>query len=42
MTGKLKLNGDMGKAMKLEKLMGKMHGTRGYHTLTFNANAGNV
>jgi len=32
MTGKLKIKGDMGKAMKLEKLMGKMQ-TRGMHTL---------
>ena len=32
MTGKLKLEGDMGKAMKLEKLMGKMQ-TRGIHTM---------
>merc|ERR1719151_57149 len=32
MTGKLKIEGNMGKAMKLEKLMGKMQ-TRGYHTV---------
>merc|ERR1712045_121986 len=32
MTGKLKLEGDMGKAMKLEKLMGKMQ-TRSMHTM---------
>ena len=32
MTGKLKLEGDMGKAMKLEKLMGKMQ-ARGIHTM---------
>jgi len=32
MTGKLKLQGDMGKAMKLEKLMGKMQ-TRSMHTM---------
>jgi len=32
MTGKLKIEGNMGKAMKLEKLMGKLQ-TRGYHTL---------
>ena len=32
MTGKLKLEGDMGKAMKLEKLMGKMQ-TRSFHTM---------
>ena len=33
MTGKLKLSGDMGKAMALEKMMKKMN-TRGYHTLS--------
>ena len=32
MTGKMKIQGDMGKAMKLEKLMGKMQ-QRGYHTM---------
>jgi len=32
MTGKLKLEGDMGKAMKLEKLMGKMQ-TKSFHTM---------
>jgi len=32
MTGKLKLQGDMGKAMKLEKLMGKMQ-ARSFHTM---------
>jgi len=32
MTGKLKLTGDMGKAMKLEKLMGKMQ-TKSFHTM---------
>eukprot|EP00092_Neocalanus_flemingeri_P001764 GFUD01001882.1.p1 GENE.GFUD01001882.1~~GFUD01001882.1.p1 ORF type:complete len:569 (-),score=147.19 GFUD01001882.1:147-1853(-) len=31
MSGRLKISGNMGKAMKLEKLMGKMS-TRGYHT----------
>jgi len=31
MSGRLKISGNMGKAMKLEKLMGKMQ-TRGYHT----------
>jgi len=31
MSGRLKIAGNMGKAMKLEKLMGKMQ-TRGYHT----------
>lgn len=35
MTGKLKLQGDMGKAMKLEKLMGKM---RPYSTMAANNN----
>ena len=35
MTGKLKLQGDMGKAMKLEKLMGKM---RPYSTMASNNN----
>ena len=33
MTGKLKLAGDMGKAMALEKMMKKMN-KRGYHTLS--------
>ena len=33
MTGKLKLAGDMGKAMALEKMMKKMN-NRGYHTLS--------
>merc|ERR1739848_371464 len=32
MTGKLKLEGDVGKAMKLEKLMGKMQ-TKSFHTM---------
>merc|ERR1739844_150642 len=32
MTGKLKLQGDMGKAMKLEKLMGKMQ-SRSFHSM---------
>merc|ERR1711997_553061 len=32
MTGKLKLSGDMGKAMKLEKVMGKMQ-TKSFHTM---------
>merc|ERR1711874_21257 len=31
MTGRLKIEGNMGKAMKLEKLMGQMQ-KRGYHT----------
>jgi hypothetical protein len=33
MSGKLKLEGDLGKAMALDKLMGKIH-SKGYHTLT--------
>ena len=32
MSGKLKLEGNMGKAMALEKLMGKMQ-KRGFHSL---------
>ena len=32
MTGRLKIEGNMGKAMKLEKLMGQMQ-KRGYHTV---------
>lgn len=32
MTGRLKIEGNMGKAMKLEKLMGKMQ-SRGFHTV---------
>jgi len=35
MSGKMKIQGDMGKAMKLEKLMGKMQ-TRSYHTMMPN------
>jgi len=35
MTGKLKIEGNMGKAMKLEKLMGKMQ-KRGFHTQARN------
>ncbi len=35
MSGKLKLQGDMAKAMKLDKLMSQMHG-RGFHTTTNN------
>merc|ERR1712226_503364 len=35
MTGKMKLQGDMGKAMKLEKVMGQMK-TRSYHTMMPN------
>jgi len=33
MSGKLKISGNMGKAMKLEKLMGALQ-SRGYHTAT--------
>merc|ERR1712073_96439 len=33
MTGRLKIEGNMGKAMKLEKLMGQMQ-KRGYHTMS--------
>ena len=43
MSGKLKLKGDMGKAMALDKLMAKMN-SRGFHTLTNNyviSNKGN-
>ena len=45
MSGKLKLQGDMGKAMKLDKLMSKMgkgggSGARAYHTITGSAAAG--
>jgi NAD(P)-dependent dehydrogenase (short-subunit alcohol dehydrogenase family)/putative sterol carrier protein len=36
MTGKLKIAGNMGKAMNLEKLMGKLQKTRSYHTSTNN------
>ena len=32
MSGKLKISGNMGKAMKLEKLMGQLQ-ARGYHSL---------
>ena len=35
MSGKLKISGNMGQAMKLEKLMGKLQ-TRGYHSLSGN------
>lgn len=33
MSGKLKMEGNLGKAMALEKVMKKMH-SRGYHTMT--------
>ena len=33
MTGKLKMEGNLGKAMALEKVMKKMN-SRGYHTST--------
>jgi NAD(P)-dependent dehydrogenase (short-subunit alcohol dehydrogenase family) len=39
MTGKLKLAGDMGKAMALEKMMKKMN-TRGYHTSSVRHSSG--
>lgn len=41
MSGRLKISGNMGKAMKLEKLMGKMQ-TRGYstHSPTLGKNGG--
>jgi hypothetical protein len=39
MTGKLKLAGDMGKAMALEKMMKKMN-TRGYHTSSVRYSSG--
>merc|ERR1712128_43670 len=39
MSGRLKISGNMGKAMKLEKLMGKMQ-TRGYHTSSLGKNGG--
>merc|ERR1711983_91117 len=35
MSGKLKISGNMGQAMNLEKLMGKLQ-TRGYHSLSGN------
>ncbi len=36
MTGKLKIAGNMGKAMALEKMMAKMQKGRSYHTSTNN------
>lgn len=41
MSGKMKLEGNMGKAMVLEKLMGKMQ-TRGYHSLSERTPFGHV
>lgn len=41
MSGKLKLEGNMGKAMALEKLFGKM-GKRGYHSLATRTPLGDV
>ena len=38
MSGKLKISGNMGKAMKLEKLMGQLQ-SRGYHTLSSRGKA---
>lgn len=41
MSGKLKLEGNMGKAMALEKLMGKMQ-KRGFHSLATRSSLGVV
>lgn len=41
MSGKLKLEGNMGKAMALEKLMGKMQ-KRGFHSLANRTPLGDV
>ena len=41
MTGKLKIAGNMGKAMALEKLMGKMQ-KRGFHSLANRTPLGDV
>jgi hypothetical protein len=41
MSGKLKLEGNMGKAMALEKLMGKMQ-KRGFHSLATRTPLGGV
>lgn len=41
MSGKLKLEGNMGKAMALEKLMGKMQ-QRGFHSLASRSPLGGV
>jgi len=41
MSGKLKLEGNMGKAMALEKLMGKMQ-KRGFHSLASRSPIGVV
>jgi len=41
MSGKMKLEGNMGKAMVLEKLMGKMQ-TRGFHSLADRTHFGHV
>jgi len=38
MSGKLKISGNMGKAMKLEKLMGQLQ-SRGYHSLSTRGKA---
>ena len=38
MSGKLKISGNMGKAMKLEKLMGQLQ-KRGYHTMSSRGKA---
>lgn len=39
MTGQLKLSGDMGKAMRLDKLMSQM---RGFHTTSRHMNGNDV
>ena len=41
MTGKMKLQGDMGKALKLEKVMGQMK-SRSYHTMMPNHQRGKL
>ena len=41
MSGKLKLEGNMGKAMALEKLMGKMQ-KRSFHSLSHRTPLGDV
>ena len=41
MSGKMKLQGDMGKALKLEKVMGQMK-SRSYHTMMPNHQRGKL
>ena len=41
MSGKLKMEGNLGKAMALEKVMKKMN-ARGYHTSSAHYNKNNV